>query len=71
MQFIEQAFEGLAHVDYIMDDYMRKEEREIVSMWEQHFNVQGREIEKKEYLTLEKQACVLSVKPLQKVSKII
>jgi hypothetical protein len=71
MQFIEQAFEGLAHVDYIMDDYMRKEEREIVSMWERHFNDQGREIEKKEYLTLEKQACVLSVKPLQKVSKII
>ena len=71
MQYIEEVFEGLAHVDYLMDDYMRKEEREIVGMWEQHFNDQGREIEKKEYLALEKQACVLSVKELQKVSKII
>jgi len=71
MQCIEQVFEGLAHVDYLMDDYMRKEEREIVSMWEQHFNDQGREIEKKEYTALEKKACFLSVKEIQKVSKII
>ncbi len=71
MQSIEQVFEGSAYVDYLMDDYMRKEECEIVSMWEQHFNDQGREVEKKEYLALEKQACVLSVKAFQKASKFI
>jgi predicted O-methyltransferase YrrM len=61
MQSIEQVFEGSAYVDYLMDDYMRKEECEIVSMWEQHFNDQGREIEKKENLALEKQMCILMV----------
>ena len=62
MQAIEQAFEGRAEVHYLMDDYIRQDERDIVDQWEAHLEQQGRQVEKQELKQFEKQACLLITK---------
>ncbi|WP_281788195.1 class I SAM-dependent methyltransferase [Limnohabitans sp. INBF002] len=62
MQAIEQAFEGRAEVHYLMDDYIRQDERNIVDLWQAHLQQQGRQVEKQELKQFEKQACLLITK---------
>lgn len=62
MPAIEQAFEGRAEVHYLMDDYIRQDERNIVDQWQMHLEQQGRQVEKQELKQFEKQACLLITK---------
>ena len=62
MPAIEQAFEGSAEVHYLMDDYIRQDERNIVDQWQTHLDQQGRQVEKQELKQFEKQACLLITK---------
>lgn len=62
---IENAFGGLAEIDYLMDDYVRQDEREIVALWEAQLKEAGRSYSRDEFLSLEKQACMLKVKAMQ------
>ncbi len=50
---------------FLMDDYDRQDERDIVSSWEQGLLQTGRTFKRTEYLQLEKQACLLEVFPLR------
>lgn len=62
MPSIERAFDGCAEVHYLMDDYIRQDERDIVAHWQAHLVQQGRQVEKQELKQFEKQACLLITK---------
>lgn len=57
-----EIFSGSAHFDILLDDYIRTEEREIVKMWETLAERNCLEFFKREYMQLEKQACLISIK---------
>ncbi|WP_233880441.1 hypothetical protein [Paraburkholderia flagellata] len=50
---------------FLMDDYDRQDERDIVSSWERGLSQIGRTFTRTEYKQLEKQACLLEVAPLK------
>jgi hypothetical protein len=60
---VDTAFEGAAQVHYLMDDYIRQDERDIVALWETHLRQQNRQVEKQVFSQFEKQACLLIVAP--------
>jgi hypothetical protein len=62
MPSIEQAFGGSAEVHYLMDDYIRQDERNIVDQWQTHLEQLGRQVEKQELKQFEKQACLCITK---------
>ena len=55
-----------ATVDFLLDDYIRQDEKNIVAAWEQDLTQQQRPHGKTEYTKMEKQACVLSIEPMAK-----
>jgi uncharacterized protein (UPF0335 family) len=48
---------------FLMDDYDRQDERDIVSSWERGLSQTGRTFTRTEFKQLEKQACLLEVHP--------
>ena len=50
-----------ATVDFLLDDYIRQEEKSIVAAWEQDLTRQQRPHSKTEYTKMEKQACLLRI----------
>jgi hypothetical protein len=50
---------------FLMDDYDRQDERDIVSSWERGLSQIGRTFKRTEFRQLEKQACLLEVSPLE------
>ena len=63
LEAVDTAFEGAAQVHYLMDDYIRQDERDIVALWETHLRQQNRQVEKQVFSQFEKQACLLIVAP--------
>jgi hypothetical protein len=57
-----ETFEGKADFDVLLDDYIRDDEREIVQAWEDYLVSRDAKVEKREYLRLEKQACLLEIR---------
>jgi|GEM_PF-1389287 len=55
-----------ARVDFLLDDYIRQDEKNIVAAWEKDLNQQQRSHGKTEYTRMEKQACVLSIESTAK-----
>ena len=52
-----------ATVDFLLDDYIRQDERNIVAAWEQDLTRQQRPHSKTEYTKMQKQACLLRIEP--------
>ncbi len=50
-----------ATVDFLLDDYIRQDEKNIVAAWEQDLTQQQRPHSKTEYEKMEKQACLLRI----------
>lgn len=48
-------------LDFLLDDYVREDERKIVAAWEANLQRLGRTFTKEEFCEMEKQACLLSV----------
>ena len=56
-----EAFPDTARLDFLMDDYIREDERAIVEEWEAYLAQQGRSFHRQVYPHMEKQACLLKV----------
>jgi hypothetical protein len=65
LDVVDSAFEGMAEVHYLMDDYIRQDERDIVALWEANLSKQNRLFQKQEFTKFEKQACLLIVEALK------
>lgn len=65
LDVVDSAFEGMAEVHYLMDDYIRQDERDIVALWEASLSKQNRLFQKQEFTKFEKQACLLIVEALK------
>lgn len=61
MPVVMSALPGASKIDFLMDDYLRKEEQEIVSRWIQLLTQQQRKVSKTEFNKLEKKACLIEV----------
>ena len=56
-----EAFPDTARLDFLMDDYIREDERAIVEEWEAYLAQQGRSFHRQVYPQMEKKACLLKV----------
>lgn len=61
MPVVMSALPEATKIDFLMDDYLRKEEQEIVSRWVQLLTQQQRKVSKTEFNKLEKKACLIEV----------
>ena len=57
-----QAFPK-AQIDFILDDYIRTDEKEIATMWQGHFSQTG-QLSHSAHIMLEKEACLIRTFPL-------
>lgn len=56
-----QYFAG-ANIDFLLDDYVRKDEREIALLWQDYFSHAGMQVQVEER-KLEKDACLIKILP--------
>ena len=56
-----EIFAGAAHLDLLLDDYIRTDEREIVPAWESWLAAQGMRFSREEWVKMEKQAVLLEI----------
>lgn len=61
LPILMKEFENNFELDILMDDYMRKEEQEIVEIWKDRVEERGVSFKVTEYKSLEKMACLLNV----------
>jgi hypothetical protein len=59
---ILEIFNGHVSIDFILDDYIRSEEREIAARWVEILNKKDISYEFLEFKRLEKKACLIKVK---------
>lgn len=56
-----EAMKPGVSLDFLLDDYIREDERKIAAAWEADLQRLGRTFTKEEFRKMEKQACLLSV----------
>jgi hypothetical protein len=59
---LNHVFEDNFELHILMDDYIREDEREIVNEWMNWLQQEGMDGSKKEFLNMEKQACLVKIK---------
>jgi hypothetical protein len=61
LPLLYSVFEGHCELNLLMDDYVRDDEREIVKKWVEWLQQKGIQFSTEEFLTMEKQACLIRI----------
>lgn len=62
---VMNAFSSMCSIDFMMDDYLRTDEQEIVAIWSEKLKCREIAHSKTEYNQLEKKACLLHLETCQ------